>query len=1147
MNKYAIEIDVQGKMFRYSTIPYTGYRNDGDNSFPVDFLPHIIEISLGESAISLEGKAPIPSNSVKLWDGKGLLSNAFSGIDYESSKVEIYDISNGQELIFRGYLTEFSSVDGEVQFSVRVDDRFHLKEGVWVKFTANTFQYFEVRRPLNVEVSTSWMRNQEMDFEVASCDMWSLRPEVRRVPSYEEDIDLALDIRSYPTISSPVGVFVGRRNPDQREFDQFEGGWANLELRLYTHNLTHDRIFANASDDISDLIIPVVDGYVSSAGVKNKNNKYPVFKLDETTNSVITEWKDVFDLNQGDDYTFAMIGWPNSKAYEVFRYDGVSSLSQWGHENFNTETEWNWKGLLPWTTDPILETEIMSVRREIRTVDLLGCQTLALNDPYNRGLVYHRAYNTARDTGYPVICRQIKKVDGKYFPAKTELIVKSTAFAPDEVLENPALALGFMMFPDSVKNRVRFLSTDSQQGLRAKREKIFRYRIVDAKVLNGEQYLKLEIHDSAGMKRKYFEEEMTKWPQSSPFLTAIDLYEQWSVNTAHEFHYDHPQSLDMFPTSFDVGAETPLAPMYFNRHVSSIDFQIDIPNADAESVNAVHLKDRLKGERVEVIKDYESMLEELTSIAPDESDHSQVNLNILNNISGEFAIATSSEVKYSSAHETLIERVTFDTEGSVTDADVLESSRDLSKGKGEMDSDPKWTNLLTYNFSKFRLGLDQLRHEELFGPAAAKDYFMKKQFRTIRDAVPQKASDIGKSFPIIYGDVRRYPLIHAIGTNVTMESGGSMSAGKDVYIFASNRCNITDDSDITLYLDGEEGMIHESEFGFSTIYPHIVKSPFPNVVDDHSFREGGMIRKGQLPTPYHRVNRFSTLQGVTLYGIQLRGGEWDRSLGFSDRRFPIRNGVGDTKLLVDICGPPREGSLQTVTHPCDVFIQFVADNCEHPYSYTSIDLESFQRVKNKTRWYTSSVPLPEEILPFELMDRIATQFGFFWGIEKGKVRASLVDMDEVDHSRLISDRGDIVGRVEEIDEGYKNTFSELLYQYDKDWVNNSYRHEILLNKDNNVYCASAAAARGGKGRLVIAADYVYSRGVANDVVTRIAKVLCRRRKMYRVTVRKSDKIYSPGDVVTISYRPLNLRYDPVLIMSVKPNEDTYEMTFLKFF
>ena len=1143
MNNYAIEIEVSEKVFRYSTTPYSEVLEADEGRVPVDFLPHIVEINLGESAISLEGKAAIPSTSVKVWDGKRTLSDFFSAIDYESAEVRVFDLDSNKELVFRGYLTDFSHTSAEASFTVRLDERFHLKEGLWIKFTANTFQHFEVGKPLNIEIATSWLRSGDLDMRIASVDFW-----VRD--------DGAWAKMTLPAISSPRAELVEWRGRSAYFFHNLTTEYA-LDLHVKVHSYCKTPLYGSVvyDDVFLDGAAEDVGGGVIGLSVRGNGPMFPRFNFYsdpvEGVSGIKDEWHHTFD--EGNTPGFAAIGHPNSRYYEVIKHSQArfSDHADSGAQ-FPTDSRIS-------NSKRVMLRFCESFGVDVTTSDIGG-------DPDSREtfLAFAEHWRRMQDGGKTIPIVPVKPVGGgQYKKVLDEIIVKVNKFVPVEDLDNPAIALGFLMLPSDIKDSIRMIGSELEHaGLdeverllitddSLKLPRIFRYRIIDSAIINNEQYLKMEIHNSFGMDEEFLKSQGPRKVNSSKFgdSPGYSTLKEWNSYIKDPYCYNNIQAKDFVPRPRYIDPDQIMVPMEYNRHVKYIDFQVDIPNVAYQNVDTSGLENRLKGQRIEVIKDYESMVREMASIDPGSSDHSEVNLNILNNISGEYAVAKESSVRYSGIYNTFVERATFDAEGALEYADILEVDDEGGKAKGkvELDSDPKWTNLLTYNLSNFKLGIDSIRHEDMFGPKGAKDYFMKKQYRIIKDPVPQGGSALGSSFPILYGEINKFPLTHAVSSSVTMEASSPMSSGNDIYILSSNECNISDDSDITLYLEDEDGMVGDSEFGFSSVIPHIVKSPFPNVVDNHSFIVDGVSRTGQLSTPYHKVKKFTTLQGIPLYGIQLRGGEWNSKIGFADKRYPIRNGVGTTRILASVSGAFRRDSMQTISHPCDIFIQFVKDNCESPYNETSIDLDSFQKVKSLTRWYTASIPLSEETLPFELMDRICQQFGYFWSIVKGKVHLSVGDIDDVDNSKFISENGDIVGYIEEVDEGYKNTFSEILYSYDRDWSGNIYRREIFLNSSNNQYCASASAAKGGKGRLEIKADYVYSQNVAIDVSNRIAKVLCRRRKIYNVSVRKKDIRYSPGDVVNITYSRLGLRYSPVLIMSVKESGSLYEMTFIKFF
>jgi alpha-tubulin suppressor-like RCC1 family protein len=1556
MKRYAIEINFEGKVLRYSTEPYTEIIDINGEQSTLSYLPHVLSIELGECIVSIEGKGSIPSVSVSLWDGGLFLFNNFSEVDYESADVKIYDIEQEKFEIFSGYLTEFSQNENVASFSVRLDERLYLKEGIWKKFTANSFQNFDIRKPVRVDLATSWMRKEDMVVEIAGCPVWTTASES----------DLSLVVGEVPAISNPTSRIVealrtsqedgsgGFKNPLAIVFstlDKFDipvyGGAiygdidldipntidSALSLLMFGENqkgqlglrTTNGNFFTSVfpakevSPDVNDLELdgllsirqninftqiscgfyfnlaicsngylwswgdntygqlglgPSVEiqnyprkvtqsndwaavsaGYYHSLAIKkdgtlwawgrNSDGQTGLNKLGGSIYfpervGALNDWKSISagqkhslairqnntlwawgtnldgrtgrDRHTGSTITPTIIessqDWSSVSAGRdhslAIKTDGTlwawgrNNQYQLGNENTNdlkiatqigTDTDWlsvsagsqfsvalknnsaiyswgdnsraktgrgtrfgnvkkpekvgsdnNWKAVVAgfehclalkndnsvwgWgsnnseqvgnqnlsQSDPFFSTissltpltprvayaqpvprkieefknngvlisaggnhsavikanqagnfniasqggrvyvdlrsyylrpvfnfskdldrkgivlsweESFSIEANEEVEEIYGSSGSSRTESYaaigwpnsryyeifkyesgihskseiapsivkvnNRRAALFRCEFLGAEGEKPLFMNEwrkminagkfvpivpLRRVSGgnfaRFSPINTELIVKTNVFAPPDVLTNPEFYLGFLMFDPQFKDNVRFLSSDVRSNSRNKREKIFRYRIVDADIIDGEQYLKLEIHNSRDMNENFVKNYIVKnikWANFFEAGNAIDplptddpselidgkkviLFDKFKIFNSylkHDYHYNNAQALDIFPQATEVSVGENFIPMFPNRQVKRIDFEFGLSGPEFKNAKYSQLKNRLKGNRIEVIKNYDSMIRSLGSVSESGANDSEINMNIINNITGEYAVAKNSRVYYDESLMTVIERVNFDVEGGETGQDSISVTKDESKGTLNLDSDPKLINLLSYNSYDSRLNLDGSNHDQAFGSDAAKIYFLRHVYRIIKDPVPPGSKDVGKFFPMIYGYVRKYPMIHAISSDVTMESTTAKSAGNDVYIFSLNPCNISNSSDVTIHLEEESGKINEAELGFSVLWPHIIQTPFPNFIEDHTYRLNGRNYVSGIDTPYHRVESFETLSGDTLYGVKLRGYEWDEEMGISDKRFPIRNGVGTTNLLIDVAGAYDPVSGQTYLHPCDIIVHFIRENCEFPFSENIIDLDSFQKVKSLTRWYVASVPLPEETTPFDLLDSICNQFGYFWHLNYGKIYLGILDMSNVEYEKFISEAGDIVGKVSEVDEGYKNTYSEIQYNYFKDWSNNSFRHSINLNKDNNRYCAVASLSKGGKGVYKVDAQYVTETNVAIDVSNRLADILSRRRKVYRCQINKRGLQYIPGEVVQVSYTPLNLRYDEVLVTSVKDLGATYEISFIKFF
>src|SRR5699024_1775475 len=81
---------------------------------------------------------------------------------------------------------------------------------------------------------------------------------------------------------------------------------------------------------------------------------------------------------------------------------------------------------------------------------------------------------------------------------------------------------------------------------------------------------------------------------------------------------------------------------------------------------------------------------------------------------------------------------------------------------------------------------------------------------------------------------------------------------------------------------------------------------------------------GELENPYHRTGRIRTSLGTQLEYFKLLGAEWNPELGARDKRYPIRNGVGNSKLYCTFYGYiDRTGRYSSkvnfpITHPLSI-------------------------------------------------------------------------------------------------------------------------------------------------------------------------------------------------------------------------------------
>jgi len=346
--------------------------------------------------------------------------------------------------------------------------------------------------------------------------------------------------------------------------------------------------------------------------------------------------------------------------------------------------------------------------------------------------------------------------------------------------------------------------------------------------------------------------------------------------------------------------------------------------------------------------------------------------------------------------------------------------------------------------------------------------------------------------------------------------------------------------------------VSESDYSY-LVADDLIETPFPNSKDGHfeivpSIQEGvshSMKSVGKIYYPYHKIITKKTLDGDTVYGIQLRGDEWDDRVDRYDKRFPIRNGVGSSTLYASY-GGYKDQDGQLISHPLDVIEHFIRTYGRAPYSLEMIDLDNIEAIKAKTRKYQASVFINTDMDISEFIHNITKQFGLFPFLWDGKILFSNIDPDSVDHSKPISEGLNLLEGVKEVSKGYTSLYTEVVVNYRKNYVTNKFDKNVTLNATNNQYCATASQSRSGRKSFTVNADWIHDTSTAKDVALRYARLVSSRRRVYECEVRYIEGIsFVPGDVVPLTDLESGIDNEPVVIESVQQFRTKVKLTLLR--
>jgi hypothetical protein len=609
---------------------------------------------------------------------------------------------------------------------------------------------------------------------------------------------------------------------------------------------------------------------------------------------------------------------------------------------------------------------------------------------------------------------------------------------------------------------------------------------------------------------------------------------------------------------------------YFDFRWSAAFFDTYIDNLNEETRRTLidnpternKVKNRYRGLLIDMSKDFQG-LEAAVSVSfrpsgsnpltqPSTDEVKQQSLAILDNSNGRFAICSGSEIIVSG--EEVFERLYFHVSGP---ADSPVTIPQTSAGEVPFVSfqDAKGQYKLFTNNMYFKPIIDSavdLQEPQIdqrsYQANEARDFFLKNRYRIFHDPVPENSEDLGRFFPICYGWLRRVPLLHVISKKTLLED--QQTAGDDTYIYASHPCHpqIPENMILEYFSSNTEEIPMNSEEDDNqaqrTFYNSIAKSPFPAFEEGHVTIEADQFRRQTLiRTPYHALSQPKSLDGKTYQGIKLRGDEWDSLAGRGDKRFPVRNGLGNSRLYGTFSGyVDREGVItnrtgSVIEHPLDVVVHYIKTYGRAPYS-NNLDMATIIRSRSLTPDYKASVFIDAQIKIQEFMGLIAEQFNYFLTFSDKGFGYIYYDMDSIDLDKPLVEGINIIHEPQETQIPYKDIYSEVLYQYDFNYPADRFDRLVHLTPENNPVMAKTALSLQNKNSKTIEAKYVNDQLTARLVAQDIVRTQGQPRKEYNIKVVNPKRVeYELGRQVPVTFERLGLNKTPCLVVAKKDNED----------
>lgn len=1176
LHQYAIRVRFGGTELRYSNDRVVIVETDESGAdYPVTFVPYLMEFSPFGSSIDIESKFPIPTSSLRIADADGLLADLFDDADVEAGNATVYalDIQGNILNEVDGYLTDYKRDKGVVSCTFIVNDD-KSDAGVLEVFSESSFQWFDIFNPFDVSVTPAFDLVPEVPWRV-------LVASLRRAN---------LDYQAWEYFDNSKGSYEGQ-NPIGGTPGGSTTGYIKLNIQGDDGNtyLDYDFVFG--------FFIKVADTNITAADDFHIDYDGTLYSSTDATRSGGTTRADVLEDFESQMTTGGVTVYFDEVKERLWVEGVYGDLNLDPYDGIDGSTFSDDALALYFDPDAVTGTSVPQERRSTLFPDPDGNSyaLVVLGNSEYQGTTELVAYSDCKkgqvrlydgslqDTlddnwyisGIPSVhnenptgdfaditaldasiateaeFRQTYGIKNKHRAYETvapkgahEVVYIDTGGLVPSSLDDPKLGVGFLSFgasfdiPNQNDSLIRFHRYKAVQ---------FHNNVIDPR-FDGtvvDTVMKVEIHNR-------------------------------NIDDSHDYAANQLQGSFEVPRSFLVEDQSVFLAEW-SSVLTSIDVRLTGLSARAKDLlsstsKRESLRDRFKGYRVSMVADVELLREvvsEQVTAFNDETDVQQeaaFNAAILNNTDGLFAVCVGSEINEDATNGGFIETLFFynrfkndsanpqfileeEFEGTVEPDTPGETAAIVREGS----QDILYTNYFIYD-PDIANAQDQ-QGEQIFN--LGDEFFLRGTFKVLHDPVPQNKADIGRSFPIVYGFVKRAPMLHVVSKRPV--KGMDITSGDDIYIFASHRCDVSSPNDIIVEIDGGDKLNTKqtdvSQYSLN-LQPHIVKSPFPTEITNHYEAveqenaisqnvEAFVSSRKTLRNPYHKLVRKETRTGFEVNGIQLRGGEWDSRLGKMDKRYAIRNGLGDTQLYASFGGHvSKDGEL--IRHPVDVFIHFVRTYGKWPYNEKFLDLDNLYKIKSRTRHYTVSVFIDSQISMPQFIERLFRNCGLFPYLNNGAVNLSYIDMDFVDYSNPIADGLNLLEGVREEDKFLKNIYDRIIYRYDYNYPLGKFDGVIDLNSSNNVYCAGASKAKGAKSTYEIQAFWVTDQRMASEIAFLFSKLLSQKRREYNLRVLDVEGInFSPGQVVPLLAPSLSSEQIPVVVLDVKPQKDVLELRVLR--
>lgn len=363
------------------------------------------------------------------------------------------------------------------------------------------------------------------------------------------------------------------------------------------------------------------------------------------------------------------------------------------------------------------------------------------------------------------------------------------------------------------------------------------------------------------------------------------------------------------------------------------------------------------------------------------------------------------------------------------------------------------------------------------------------EWQLVRFEVPQNSSDLGESYPIMYGQFEAFPMVHVGGLAVAAE----VPAGRhqDYYLLCGH--------EITYNPSNLEDPTTPFRVWFDLDVPAEKRAILTDPLVVQAVQNLGLtLPTNPLSSPDFQIqNNTLDNKGNPVSVVLINGTTF---------------GLGSSKLYADFTGINMD-------NPVDILADFVERFTGLKDAGFEVDTGSLGDAKSRRASYKFAVHVTKETDALDVIKAIGFQAAIVPIVKKGLLKIKSIEFDDPSPAFFLSEGVNILDESEVSLQSKTDVFSRFEVHFDYDFVGNKYQKKIEIDPDNNLEAARAERRFGKNEHDPIELAYIFDEATAQLAIDNfIVPFFTRQRAIVKLsTVKDGLEGLEEMDVVAVTH------------------------------